>query len=634
MATFGASHDITGIVRTPRNGDARYVGYGDKAALGETLAGADVVIHCALDAKAKGRAFLPANRAMNSEILSGALKGKCRLYVFVSSQVVYAGIDPIDPAGYREEQALVLTPREDDYTRLKIESEREAIAACKAAGVDYLIVRPTVVMGPGMAWSEGVVAASSRATIGIKSRTMNVVHVDDLSRQLLLLIDRGVRNDIVNLGTMNVSTDAYFGAVGAITGHRPLLVPNWLMTLAGRALPSTLWFFARNVAINSDKVARLTGFHSNRALSDHFARRPSRSAPNTIEALRARQQSPHPFRAHGRGYHLWFNPPHNDDRVALADYSGVEELDGNRLRVKAGTRLSEVCEYLDSVGLQLPTLPEFLGISAGACFFVEVHGSSREHFSLYEFIDEIRYLDDDGNEVISAHNDALWAELRRREERFILTELTFRCEPAGWLSNRVVWEEESELDRYLGGGYRDHVGTTIQWYPRFKRLMVYKVDHVAGPVPGAAPSLSPFRGMPYWAQRFVLALKLRGRTLQVDKAWRIMAPWRYLSFEPFLEWLFWQRRATWRDMEMVMTIEDGRAFLAAMRAQMARGEIGLRKRASIGLRFSHSKTEQRDYIWIEFVSDAPALVDHIVTLARGTAIDGVRFHRGKYVPRT
>jgi hypothetical protein len=164
--------------------------------------------------------------------------------------------------------------------------------------------------------------------------------------------------------------------------------------------------------------------------------------------------------------------------------------------------------------------------------------------------------------------------------------------------------------------------------------MVYKVDEVPGPVPGAAPSLAPFRGMPYSFQRFFLALSLRGRTLQVDKAYRIMAPWRYLSFEPFLEWLFWQRRAKWRDMEMVMTLEDGRALLAAMRAQMASGDIGIRRRASIGLRFSHSKAEGRDYIWIEFVSDAPALVDRIIALARETASEGVRFHRGKYVPRS
>ena len=79
MATLGASHEMTGIVRTPRGDDARYVGYGDKAALAATLAASDVVIHCALDAKAKGRDFLAVNHAMNREILSGALKGQCRI---------------------------------------------------------------------------------------------------------------------------------------------------------------------------------------------------------------------------------------------------------------------------------------------------------------------------------------------------------------------------------------------------------------------------------------------------------------------------------------------------------------------------------------------------------------------------
>ena len=38
MATLGASHEMTGIVRTPRSDDARYVGYGDKPGLAAALA--------------------------------------------------------------------------------------------------------------------------------------------------------------------------------------------------------------------------------------------------------------------------------------------------------------------------------------------------------------------------------------------------------------------------------------------------------------------------------------------------------------------------------------------------------------------------------------------------------------------
>ena len=635
MATLGTAHDMVGIVRTPRPaaGGAAYVASSDKPALAAALADADCVIHCALDAKAKGRDFLPTNRAMNTEMLEGALRGRCRLYVFVSSQVVYSGTDPVTPAGYREDQELVLTPREDDYTRLKIESEREVIAACTNAGVDYLIVRPTVVMGPGMAWSEGVVAASKWITAGVRRRTMNLVEVGDLSRQIQLLIEGGARNDIFNLGTTNVPTDDYFRQVGALTGRRPLFTPDWLMRSVARFVPSTLWFFARDVAIDNDKLVATTGFRPDRPLAGYFARRPLHASPNTLDALREHLNSPHPFRTHGQGYHLWFNPQHADDRVAMTAYSGIVSIDNNRIRVKAGTRLAEICDELDRRDLQLATLPEFLGISAGACFFVDVHGSSREHFSMYDLIEEIRYLDETGAEIVSPRDEAQWAELRARETRFILTEITFRTEPASWLSNRMVWERESDLDAYLDGRWRDDLATTIQWYPHYRELLVYHVNEVAGRIAGAAPSLAPFRGLPYHWQRGVLWARLRGRALQVDRAFRILAPWRELWFEGFLEWLYDRRRAIWRDMEMCLTLEDGRSFIAQLRRLLDRGDMSVRKRASIGLRFSHDRATRRDYLWVEFVSDAPELVERVIAMARELATEGVRFHRGKYVPR-
>jgi nucleoside-diphosphate-sugar epimerase len=635
MATLGATHEMVGVVRTPRPaaGGATYVASTDKPALAAALADADCVIHCALDAKAKGRDFLPVNRAMNTEILAGALAGRCRLYVFVSSQVVYSGTDPVTPAGYREDQELVLTPREDGYTRLKIESEREVVAACTKAGVGYLIVRPTVVMGPGMAWSDGVVAASKWITAGVRGRTMNLVEVGDLSRQIQLLIETGTRNDTFNIGTMNVATEDYFGQVGRLTGRRPLFLPNWLLDSVARFIPSTLWFFARDVAIDNNKLSAATGFRPDRPLAGYFARRPNHAVPGTLEALRERLSSPEPFRTHGQGYHLWFNPPHADDRLAMSGYSGIVSHGDDRIRVKAGTRLATVCDALDERGLQLATLPEFLGISAGACFFVDVHGSSRERFSMYELIEEIRYLDATGEEIISARDEALWAELRTRESRFILTELTFRVEPATWLSNRIVWEDENALEGYLDGRWRDDFTTTIQWYPHYRQLLVYHVNEVPGPIPGAARTVTPFRGLPYHWQRVVLWARLRGRALQVDRAFRILAPWRELWFEGFLRWLYDRRRAIWRDMEMCLTLEDGRVFLAELRRLLDRGDMSVRKGATVGIRFAHEQATGRDYVWVEFVSDTPEMVDRVVAMARELASEGVRFHRGKYVPR-
>ena len=62
--------------------------------------------------------------------------------------------------------------------------------------------------------------------------------------------------------------------------------------------------------------------------------------------------------------------------------------------------------------LTLATLPEFAGVSAGACFFTEVHGSSAEYVSMYDLIEQIGYVDAGGAETISRRH-AGWEEMRR-----------------------------------------------------------------------------------------------------------------------------------------------------------------------------------------------------------------------------
>ena len=137
---------------------------------------------------------------------------------------------------------------------------------CRDKGIDYLIVRPTVVMGPHMQWSSGIVDAMRWAPVGIRNRIFNLVHVEDLSRQLLALIENGVRNEIVNLGDLDVSSDAYFRHAAALAQRSILLAPNWLARAAGALIPSTLWFLGQNVQVDTSKVRRLTGITTSWAI--------------------------------------------------------------------------------------------------------------------------------------------------------------------------------------------------------------------------------------------------------------------------------------------------------------------------------------------------------------------------------
>src|SRR5690606_24380734 len=95
----------------------------------------------------------------------------CRLFVYFSSQVVYSALDPLKHKVQGEDSVLSERRGLDAYTRLKLAEEARVIQACKAKGIAYLIVRPTVVMGPGMQWSSGIVDAMRLAPIGIRDRT-------------------------------------------------------------------------------------------------------------------------------------------------------------------------------------------------------------------------------------------------------------------------------------------------------------------------------------------------------------------------------------------------------------------------------------------------------------------------------
>ena len=87
-------------------------------------------------------------------------------------------------------------------------------------------------------------------------------------------------------------------------------------------------------------------------------------------------------------------------------------------------------------------------------------------------------------------------------------------------------------------------------------------------------------------------------------------------------------------------------LLGASVARAAR-HFGAAKRIVLWARRPEVRLQLQEQPWCDAVADSPAdavkgaqlvvicaPVDQIVALARRTASDGVRFHRGKYVPRS
>ena len=127
-------------------------------------------------------------------------------------------------------------------------------------------------------------------------------------------------------------------------------------------------------------------------------------------------------------------------------------------------------------------------------------------------------------------------------------------------------------------------------------------------------------------------MQLRGKDVQDDRWHNILGPWRRVPFEAWVN-RFWVERGKpfWCDMEMCMTVADGRTLIATLQRMIPAGDVKYDSSSGIGIRFSHNKAEGRDYAWIGLHSDATQL-GRMALMARDLAKDGVRWHQGKYVP--
>lgn len=632
LKTFSAGHRVSAVYRTmPAHPppDVETVRFADEAELARAVGEAEVVVHAALNTRDRGKAFTTSNRAVTEKLLSLLRPGRCRLFVYFSSQVVYSALDAKRHKVQGEDDALAERPGLDAYTRLKLVEEARVVAACREMGIDYLIVRPTVVMGPHMQWSSGIVAAMRMAPFGLRGRTINLIHVEDLASQLLALIERGVANDVVNLADLDVSSDDYFRHAASLA-HRPMIfAPGWLTGAAAKAIPSTLWFFAHDVRVASEKVRRLSGVETHRRLPDFFEP-PARIVPaHTLEVIRDTVRSGKPYRTIGRGYFLWFNDHLSIDQLVMEHYAGIVGLEGGKLTVKAGTTLRTILDYIAPRGLTLATLPEFVDISAGACFFAEVHGSSSEYISLYDLIASIRYVDENGDEKFSVRDEAEWDRLRA-DGRIVVTEVTFRCHPNRTLANVIEWQPDGRLEHYVGGGYRDNFSTTVHWYPRSHELMVYNVNPVNGNAPGDRGPFAPMRGSPAAMQKLLLSMNLRGKRRIVGPSERVLAPWTGVPAKHLVGKFFRDARRRVRNMEVCVPDGFAPAFIAGLRERLP--GMSLSAGQGIGIRFTRQPDTGRGFVWIEMTSRNTAQMHAMVELARAVCGPSFWLHRGKYVP--
>jgi nucleoside-diphosphate-sugar epimerase len=223
-SALASGHEVTALTRRdqPKREKVTWIpgDLHDRAALERLVDGANAVIHVAGVISAHGAAaFEKGNVEGTLAMLAAATAGGIRRFVHVSS----------------------LAAREPNLS-LYGGSKAKAEGLVHGSGLDWAIVRPPAVYGPG---DKETLELFRMAKLGVmlmppKGR-VSVIHVDDLARLLLALADPESPAAVLiepDDGKPGGWTHREFArALGAAVGTRPAIVssPGILLRLAARA---------------------------------------------------------------------------------------------------------------------------------------------------------------------------------------------------------------------------------------------------------------------------------------------------------------------------------------------------------------------------------------------------------------
>jgi len=215
---LAAGHGVRALTRRPqppRDGVTWIEG--DLARPGALAAGADALIHVAGVVNAPDPAgFVAGNVTGTAAVLAAARAAGVPRFVHVSS------------LSAREPQLSLYGASKHDAERLVEDS-----------GLDWTIVRPAAVYGPGdLEMRDLFRAAAWGLALLPPGGTMSAVHVDDLARLLVILAGRSAPSVLYEVDDGDAWTHAAFArAIGAAVGRRRVLsihLPPAALRLAAR----------------------------------------------------------------------------------------------------------------------------------------------------------------------------------------------------------------------------------------------------------------------------------------------------------------------------------------------------------------------------------------------------------------
>ncbi|CAN5866066.1 hypothetical protein BH11MYX2_BH11MYX2_27400 [soil metagenome] len=239
------------------------------AALDQLCNGAETVIHCA--------AFKPKKQRATSELINvegtrglvaAAQRNGVRRFVYISSISVYRGTPTADGL-YTEEIRPVLDPRLNPYAFTKLQGEHVVEEACRAANIEFIVLRPTNVYGAGsLSWDESVASALRTWHVKFGRMPFDFVSLADVTAACVAAVTSSAANETFNIGGEMVEHRAFAAhiakqrKIGAISLPRPIdWTVRWSLRLMEKLQGNIRGMdYTRPAHYPHDKAHRLLGY--------------------------------------------------------------------------------------------------------------------------------------------------------------------------------------------------------------------------------------------------------------------------------------------------------------------------------------------------------------------------------------
>lgn len=238
----------------------------DSARLKPALQGVDAVIHLACISNDPSFELDPGlGKSINYDAFAGLLQGSIdqgvKRFIYASSSSIYGVKEDPDVREDAEPQPLT------DYSKFKLDCERDLLAHRQANGMDRVIVRPSTVCGyaPRLRLDLTVNILTIHALVNHKIRIFGGkqlrpnLHIKDMVRAYHVFLEapRGkIDREAFNVGFQNRSVEDIAKLVRDTLGD------------PGIEMEYTPSKDNRSYSVNSEKVKRVLGFETRHTIED------------------------------------------------------------------------------------------------------------------------------------------------------------------------------------------------------------------------------------------------------------------------------------------------------------------------------------------------------------------------------